>query len=106
MFGRAPGRIASFGVDDAGEIYVVALDQGALLRVDAAGAELGEAAGRLHELSPLAVLARGYSVALRGDGRALGDASAVEAGERLTLRLHRGALRVMVEGRVETERTS
>jgi exodeoxyribonuclease VII large subunit len=72
-------------------------------RLDGAKAELGEAAGRLHELSPLAVLARGYSVALRPDGRALGDASDVAPGERLTLRLHRGALSVRVEGHAAPE---
>ncbi len=74
-------------------------------RLDGAGAELGGVAGRLHELSPLAVLARGYAVALRPDGRALGDASDVAAGERLTLRLHRGALSVVVEGPAAPERT-
>jgi exodeoxyribonuclease VII large subunit len=74
-------------------------------RLDGAAAGLGGAAGRLHELSPLAVLARGYSVALRADGRALVDAADVAPGESLTLRLHRGALSVKVEGRVEAEPT-
>jgi exodeoxyribonuclease VII large subunit len=84
----------------------VRLRAAARRRVDAAGAELGEAAGRLHELSPLAVLARGYAVALRADGRALVDAGEAAPGDRLTLRLHRGELRVMVEGRAGPEPTS
>jgi len=56
---------------------------------------LGAAAGRLDALSPLAVLERGYAVALH-QGEALRDATAVSVGDRLDLRLHRGRLDVDV----------
>ncbi|WP_165072607.1 PQQ-dependent sugar dehydrogenase [Paludisphaera rhizosphaerae] len=38
--GRAPDRIASFGTDSEGELYVVGLDQGLIYRIDAASADL------------------------------------------------------------------
>ncbi len=53
--------------------------------------------GRLHALSPQAVLDRGYAVALR-DGEAVLDAASLRAGEALTLRLARGQAEVTVRG--------
>jgi exodeoxyribonuclease VII large subunit len=53
---------------------------------------------RLESLSPLAVLARGYSVTTRAEtGEILRDASAVTLGECLTTRLLRGAILSRVE---------
>jgi exodeoxyribonuclease VII large subunit len=64
---------------------------------------LARAASSLEGLSPLAVLGRGYAVVFDETGaRILRDASAVETGERLRIRLHRGALRATVDSR-ETE---
>ncbi len=57
---------------------------------------LAAAAGALHAMSPLAVLERGYAVALGPDGRALTDAATVVQGDALTLRLSRGTLRAKV----------
>jgi exodeoxyribonuclease VII large subunit len=52
-------------------------------------------AGRLDAVSPLKVLERGYAVAINlRDGRAVVDASRVEIGDDLDLRLSRGRLRV------------
>lgn len=62
---------------------------------------LATLAARLDALSPLAVLARGYSITL-ADGKALVDASAVAAGDRVTVRLARGRLDATVTG-VEAE---
>lgn len=63
-------------------------------------ARLSEQAARLHALSPLAVLSRGYAIALHEtSGRALlreGDAA---PGDALRLRLHEGELRVRVQER-------
>ena len=59
---------------------------------------LAKRAAQLHALSPLAILSRGYAVALDAQGRALTDADAARAGDALTLRLHRGALAVEVKG--------
>jgi putative heme-binding domain-containing protein len=48
--GRAPERIASFGTDEDGEIYVVGFDNGIIYRLDADGADL--AAVETRELVP------------------------------------------------------
>jgi exodeoxyribonuclease VII large subunit len=53
---------------------------------------LGERAEKLHALSPLAVLARGYAIASRSDARAVRAASEVQPGDELMLRLSRGRL--------------
>jgi exodeoxyribonuclease VII large subunit len=74
------------------------------VRVDAAmrrqlGAlrqRLANDAGRLDALSPLAVLARGYAIATTSAGRAIRDAREVTKGEKLTVRVHKGALSVEV----------
>jgi len=47
---------------------------------------------KLDALSPLAVLARGYAIALRADGSVLKDAEKAVTGEHLTLRLAQGEL--------------
>ena len=58
---------------------------------------LGECARRLEALSPLAVLSRGYAVAFRPGTRVpLTDASKVEIGERIRVRLHQGELGAVV----------
>ena len=38
--GRCPDRLASFGVDDAGELYAVGYDTGTLFRIDPSSADL------------------------------------------------------------------
>jgi exodeoxyribonuclease VII large subunit len=68
------------------------LGAAARLRLEAAQGRLGEAAGRLHALSPLAVLARGYAIASRRDGVALRAATEVVPGDAIVLRLHRGTV--------------
>jgi exodeoxyribonuclease VII large subunit len=60
-------------------------------------AQAAKLAAQLHALSPLAILARGYSVTLSAQGKALTDASAVTIGDKLTVRLQRGLLGVTVE---------
>ncbi|MBI2395715.1 MAG: exodeoxyribonuclease VII large subunit [Deltaproteobacteria bacterium] len=49
-------------------------------------------AHKLDAISPLAVLARGYAIALGPDGRAVRDARDVRVGDRLSVRLDRGAV--------------
>jgi exodeoxyribonuclease VII large subunit len=58
--------------------------------------ELANLAGKLDALSPLAVLERGYAVVLR-DGHVVRDAGETAAGERLRVRLARGAIDVRVD---------
>ena len=54
-------------------------------------------AGRLHALSPLAVLERGYSITFDPQGRILKSARQVQLGDLIETRLHEGRLRSRVE---------
>jgi exodeoxyribonuclease VII large subunit len=54
--------------------------------------ELGRKEAQLKALSPLAVLARGYSVTLDSRGRAIKNAGEVGVGDTVRTRLHRGAI--------------
>jgi exodeoxyribonuclease VII large subunit len=51
---------------------------------------------QLSGLSPLSILARGYSITLDAQGHALRDAANATQGESLRVRLHRGGLDVKV----------
>jgi exodeoxyribonuclease VII large subunit len=59
-------------------------------------AALAESAAKLDSLSPLAVLARGYSIAYFGDD-ILKDSSKTSVGDRIKVRLHKGSLGCAVE---------
>jgi len=62
-------------------------------RHNRAAAQLGNCAGRLETLSPLAVLARGYAVCWTGDrSRVVRDAATVARGENVRVTLARGEL--------------
>ena len=64
----------------------------------AARARVVAAAERLHALSPLAVLERGYAIARRvPDGRVVRSAIEIAAGDRLDLVFRAGTARVQVE---------
>jgi exodeoxyribonuclease VII large subunit len=62
----------------------------------------GHAVERLQAASPLAILERGYAVVTGPDGAVLREAVSVAAGDRLRMRLARGALGARVTD-VETE---
>ena len=51
---------------------------------------------KLHALSPLAVLTRGYSITQTADGGILRDPAAVKPGDKLKIRLERGKLNAEV----------
>ena len=53
----------------------------------------------LHAISPLATVARGYSILQRDDGAVVRGIDDVAAGDALDARLHDGRLRVRVEGK-------
>lgn len=55
------------------------------------------AAGRIHALSPLAILGRGFALCRDGDGNIVSDASAVAAGDPVRVTLARGELDCRVE---------
>jgi exodeoxyribonuclease VII large subunit len=59
---------------------------------------VGALAEQLEALSPLGVLARGYSLTQKTDGQVVRDVADVSVGEELTTRLSRGQLLVRVEG--------
>ncbi|MCZ6599852.1 MAG: exodeoxyribonuclease VII large subunit [Acidobacteria bacterium] len=69
----------------------------ARLQVDRYRQRLALAGGRLQELSPLAVLGRGYAMVRDpASGSLLRDTSGVSPGDELEVRLHRGEMRVRV----------
>jgi exodeoxyribonuclease VII large subunit len=67
---------------------------------EARRSSLGRLAAQLDGLSPLAVLSRGYALVWDGEGRRLvRDASAVEVGDAVRVRLHQGTLSATVTGK-------
>jgi len=59
-------------------------------------------AGRLDSLSPLKVLARGYSITMKADGSVARKASELTTGDKLKTRLHEGVVISTVEGTEDT----
>jgi exodeoxyribonuclease VII large subunit len=82
------------------------LDSAVRRRQHRAAAQLGNVAGRLDTLSPLAVLGRGYAVAWNADRtRALRDAAAVAPGDSIHVTLSQGELHCEVRAADPTPRT-
>jgi exodeoxyribonuclease VII large subunit len=76
-------------------------------RIHAADARLRGTAARLDSLSPLAVLGRGYAVCWNADRTAIvRDASTVNAGEKVHVKLERGELDCSVTSHGDTETRS
>ena len=72
-------------------------------RQDRARAHVEQTAGRLHSMSPLAVLGRGYAVCWNEDrSRALRDAATVVPGEQVKVRLAKGELECEVRATRDT----
>jgi len=63
--------------------------------------ELESLAARLDAMSPLKVLARGYAIATRSDGRAVRDASDVATGDPISLRVRSARIDARVTGVAE-----
>jgi len=82
-------------LDDLGMRFASSLDR----RLSDARSRVAEFAGRLEGLSPLGVLARGYTVTSRaGDrGTFLRDASELAAGDRIVTRFARGEAESVVD---------
>ncbi|MEN1681182.1 MAG: exodeoxyribonuclease VII large subunit [Planctomycetota bacterium] len=60
-------------------------------------ARVGQLAGKLESLSPLAVLGRGYSLTLDADGAVVRSTSQVVAGDALSIRLSEGRIEAIVD---------
>ena len=91
-----PGPRIARGRQDHAKL--VARGEAAIRRtLDRRRAELGRLAAQLHALSPLAVLERGYAMVSKGDA-IVRAASAVTAGDRLTVKVAHGSIAVTVDG--------
>ncbi|HSJ65561.1 MAG TPA: exodeoxyribonuclease VII large subunit [Gemmatimonadaceae bacterium] len=86
---RALARRATLARRDL-ELHHKRLTTSALRTVECRRAKWERAAGRLHALSPLAVLGRGYAIARGEDGRTLSDSRAFAPGLRFRLMLRDG----------------
>ena len=74
-----------------------AMNRAVNARLERARADLAGAAPRLHALSPLAVLDRGYALVRRGsDGAILREEGEVAVGEMVSIRLARALLEARV----------
>jgi exodeoxyribonuclease VII large subunit len=70
-------------------------------RIERSRQRLAGLAGRLDALSPLSVLARGYSITRSEAGAVLKDSRQVAAGDAVSVMLHRGTLQCRVEAKTE-----
>lgn len=75
------------------------LNQGIKHIKDQAGNRVAVLAAGLDALSPLATLARGYSICTSPGGKVIGDADLVETGSQIKVRLYRGILKCIVENK-------
>lgn len=79
------------------------LSEGFLRRTREARLQLEHLGEKLHLVSPLGILARGYAVAYGEDGRIIRKAEETQIGDPLTLRLGEGRLFCRIEGKYEHE---
>jgi exodeoxyribonuclease VII large subunit len=73
------------------------LDRSAERRIHTAAAALSSLDARLHSLSPLSVLDRGYALVLNADGTLVRSSAQLSSGELLTTRLANGSFTSLVE---------
>jgi exodeoxyribonuclease VII large subunit len=106
--GRALTSAASGVMSDARKRLERAADDAsyaAALLAERRGQRLSALAGRLHALSPVATMARGYAVAQDAAGHVIKSAREVAPGDEVTVRLRDGRVRTRAEG-VDVEETS
>lgn len=73
------------------------------MRLERGGARLSREVAKLDDLSPLAVLGRGYAIVTREDGTAVRRAAEVHVGEQVAVRVHSGRLACAVTAVDESE---
>jgi exodeoxyribonuclease VII large subunit len=77
--------------------------RGAMLRLlDRSRSALGSRSAALHALSPLAILGRGYALATRAGGVPIRDAADLVPGERVEVRVQKGAFAAEVTSVLST----
>jgi exodeoxyribonuclease VII large subunit len=106
--GSALMQAANGVVFDARRRLVRAADDAAhaaSLVTERRGQRLSALAGRLHALSPVATMARGYAVAQDAQGALISSATQVAPGDTLTVRLRDGRVRAIAD-HVEVEKPS
>ncbi len=77
------------------------LQHGLRLRLERERGRLASLSAQLQQLSPLAVLDRGYALVYGPDGRLLRDAALASEGDTLDVRLQKGRLAAEVKRRLE-----
>lgn len=108
QLGRAAGALGRLGphVVDVHELRFVRLKERACGAgkelLASAEREIVSAAARLEDLSPLAILGRGYALCYEQDGTLVRSAGSVKPGDRVRVRLGEGRLGCIVET-TETE---
>jgi len=96
LYARHPRAVLANARAELGPLDV-RLDNAMRRRIARDAARLSDAAVRLDGLSPLTILARGYAIATRADGRALRSADETSVGEEISVRLGRGQLAARVQ---------
>ena len=86
-------------VDDRRHALLNAFDWYARGRVEA----LRGAMVRLHDLSPLSGLGRGYSLCHREDGKLVRDSAQLQIGDSINVRFQKGGARCLVEEKTDDE---
>ncbi len=89
---RRAVSLAAMELDGASDL----LTRAARLRVSEAGKEVSFLAARLDGMSPLAVLARGYSVVYGADKKPVTDSAVLKKGDKLKIMFSKGGAKVEV----------
>lgn len=64
---------------------------------------LAGSVGRLESVSPLAVIGRGYAIAMDGEGHTVSRVDGVSVGDELSVRVSDGSIKARVEEKIKTE---
>ncbi|MDO5115312.1 MAG: exodeoxyribonuclease VII large subunit [Synergistaceae bacterium] len=73
------------------------LKSAAVKRLSDEGAKLSSIVSRLESLSPLSLLARGYSICSNGEGKVIRSVGGLHVGERVTITMNDGSAAALIE---------
>ncbi len=100
-----PRRRLAFAGAQLGDLRAH-MDRSLERRIESSRSKLGELDARLHALSPLAVLGRGYALVMNEAGGLVHSTAQVATGDRVTTRLSDGAFTSRVETTAAEEQKS